>query len=393
MIRVIRNKKEAKKEMEKIGVESEAIKIMLPKFFHLNIKLKDVAPQDAIIIKQEMLSLGGDTAISKKAMPPNSQRTDILIGGSEKQIRILLKKLKNQYKRLYEISEEIEEIIKESRMSIKIGRKNFQIGKRTYIVGILNVTPDSFYDGGKYFDYEKAIERARQIEKEGADIIDVGGASTRPFASEIDAKEEMRRVLPVIEAIKGEIKIPISLDTYKPEVAEKAVGRGVDMINDVFALRKEGMAELIAEHDLPVCIMHMKGEPKNMQIAPYYEDVVEEIFYFLKERINFAVKKGIEKERIIVDPGIGFGKRTGEIEDNLEIIARLQELKSLKRPILIGISRKSFIGNITKTQVEERLEGSLGAEAIAIANGADFIRCHDVIQTKRMAMVVDKIVR
>ncbi|MEM1513658.1 MAG: dihydropteroate synthase [Candidatus Thermoplasmatota archaeon] len=391
MIRVIKNKKEAEKEMKRIGVENEAIKIMLPKFFHLNIKLKDVAPQDALIIKQEMLSLGGDAAISKNALPPYAEKTDVLITGSEKQISILLKKLKKQYRRLNEISEEIEEIIKERKIRIKIGKKNFHIGKRTYIVGILNVTPDSFYNGGKYFDYEKAIERARQIEKEGADIIDVGGASTRPFASEVDAKEEMKRVLPVIEGIKSEIRIPISIDTYKPEVAEKAIEKGADMINDVFALRKKGMAEIIAAHDLPVCIMHMKGEPKNMQIAPYYEDVVEEIFYFLKERIDFAVKKGIEK--IIVDPGIGFGKRTGGIEDNCEIIARLYELKNLKKPLLIGISRKTFIGNITRTPPEERLSGSLGAEAIAIANGADFIRCHDVIQTKRMAMVVDRIVR
>jgi len=390
VIRIIRNKKEAIKEMERIGVEKEGIKIMLPKFFHLNIKLKDVDARDAIIIKQEMLAIGGDAAISKKSLQ-NLEKTDVLITGNEKQIKLLLKKLKNQYSRLKNVSEELEEIIKERKKSIKIGKKNFQLGKRTYIMGILNVTPDSFYNGGKYFDYEKAIERARQIAREGADIIDVGGASTRPFAQEVDAEEEMRRVLPVIEGIKGEINLPISVDTYKPEVAEGAVEKGADMINDVFALRKKGMAEVIREHELPVCIMHMKGEPKNMQIAPYYEDVVEEIFYFLKERIDFAVKKGIEK--IIVDPGIGFGKRTGGIEDNCEIIARLYELKSLNRPILIGISRKSFIGNITKTGVEERLHGSLGAEAIAIANGADFIRCHDVIETKRMAMVVDKIVR
>ncbi|RLF50559.1 MAG: dihydropteroate synthase, partial [Thermoplasmata archaeon] len=169
---------------------------------------------------------------------------------------------------------------------------------------------------------------------------------------------------------------------------------GVDMINDVFALRKEGMAEIAREFDVPVCIMHMKGEPKNMQMNPYYKDVMEEIYEFLKGRIEFAIKKGIDENKIIIDPGIGFGKRTGEgIEDNCEIIARLKELKSLGKPILIGISRKTFIGNITKTTVEQRLEGSLGAEAIAIANGADILRCHDVLATKRMAMVVDAIVR
>ena len=204
----------------------------------------------------------------------------------------------------------------------------------------------------------------------------------------------MKRVIPIIEALKNEVKVPLSIDTYKPRVAEKAIEKGADMLNDVFALRKEGMVEVAKEYDIPICIMHMRGEPKNMQINPHYEDVVEEIYEFLKERIEFAIRKGIDENKIIIDPGIGFGKRTGKgIEDNCEIIARLRELKGLGRPILIGISRKTFIGNITKTSVEERLEGSLGAEAVAIANGADILRCHDILATRRMAMVVDEIVR
>lgn len=369
---------------------------MLPKLFGINIKLKDLAPQDAIILKQEMLNIGGDVAIAEETLPPYSKKTDVLIMGNKKQIIKLASKIKRQYNRLANIGENIEKILEniEKEQEIKIGNKIFKFGKRTYIMGILNVTPDSFYDGGKYDKLEKAIERARQMEKEGVDIIDIGGESTRPFSLPIDEKEEMNRVLPVIEALKNEIKVPLSIDTYKPRVAEKAIEKGVDMINDVFALRKEGMAEIAREFDVPVCIMHMKGEPKNMQMNPYYKDVMEEIYEFLRERIVFAIKKGIDENKIIIDPGIGFGKRTGGgIEDNCEIIARLKELKSLGRPILIGISRKTFIGNITKTSVEERLEGSLGAEAIAIANGADILRCHDVLATKRMAMVVDAIVR
>lgn len=396
MLRIIRNKEDGIKELKRIGVNEKAIEVMLPKLFGINIKLKDLAPQDAIILKQEMLNIGGDVAIAEETLPPYSKKTDVLIMGNKKQIIKLASKIKRQYNRLANIGENIEKILEniEKEQEIKIGNKIFKFGKRTYIMGILNVTPDSFYDGGKYDKLEKAIERARQMEKEGVDIIDIGGESTRPFSLPIDEKEEMNRVLPVIEALKNEIKVPLSIDTYKPRVAEKAIEKGVDMINDVFALRKEGMAEIAREFDVPVCIMHMKGEPKNMQMNPYYKDVMEEIYEFLRERIVFAIKKGIDENKIIIDPGIGFGKRTGGgIEDNCEIIARLKELKSLGRPILIGISRKTFIGNITKTSVEERLEGSLGAEAIAIANGADILRCHDVLATKRMAMVVDAIVR
>lgn len=394
MIRIIRNKEEAIKEMKKISVNKKAVEIMLHKFFHFNIKLKNVPPQDAIILKQEMLSVGGDAAISQKAMPPYSKNTDVILIGNEKKLRRVAVKLRKQYERLCNTGKEIEGILEnlEKKIEMKIGNKIFKFGKRTYIMGILNVTPDSFYDGGKYFSLERAIERAKEMEKEGADIIDVGGESTRPFSEPVDEEEEMRRVLPVIEELKNEIKIPISVDTYKPRVAEKAIEKGADMINDIMAM-KNGMDKIVKEYDIPICIMHMKGSPKTMQMDPFYDDVVEEIFYFLKERIEFARKIEID-EKIIIDPGIGFGKRTGKgIEDNCEIISRLYELKALGKPILIGISRKSFIGNILKASVEERLEGSLGAEAIAIANGADIIRCHDVIATKRMARIVDEIIR
>ena len=396
MLRIIRNKEEGIKELKRIGIQKEAIEIMLPKLFGINIRIKNVEPQDAIILKQEMLSVGGDVAISSKTLPPNAEKTDILVMGNMKQIKKLVSKIKRQYNRLSNMGSYIEEILDnlEKKHEMKIGKKNFEFGKRTYIMGILNVTPDSFYDGGRYNEMEKAIERAKEMEKEGVDIIDIGGESTRPFSKPVDEKEEMKRVIPTIEALKNEVKVPLSIDTYKPRVAEKAIEKGADMLNDVFALRKEGMVEVAKEYDIPICIMHMRGEPKNMQINPHYEDVVEEIYEFLKERIEFAIRKGIDENKIIIDPGIGFGKRTGKgIEDNCEIIARLRELKSLGRPILIGISRKTFIGNITKTSVEERLEGSLGAEAVAIANGADILRCHDILATKRMAMVVDEIVR
>ncbi len=396
MLRIVRSRDDGINILKKIGVHREAIDIMLPKMFHLNIMFKKIAPQDAIILKQEMLSIGGDAAISEKALPPYSENTDALLMGNMKQLLKLAKKLKGQYSRLASLGERIEEIIDNisKKTEMEIGRRKFIFGERTYIMGILNVTPDSFYDGGRYDRLEKAIERAKEMEMEGVDIIDVGGESTRPFSKPVSEEEEMKRILPVIENLKKEIKVPISVDTYKPRVAEKAIETGADMINDIKALRSEGMVEIAKEYDVPVCIMHMKGEPSNMQVNPTYEDVVEEIYEFLEERIKFAISKGFDENKIIVDPGIGFGKRTGKgIEDNCEIISRLLEIKSLGRPILIGISRKTFIGNLTGAGVEERLEGSLGAEAIAIANGADIIRCHDVLATKRMAMVVDAIVR
>ena len=388
-LKKIWNVKEAKEELKKIGIHRDALAILSPKMFHFNIKIENVKPQDAIIMKQEMLCCGGDAAIAYNALPPKSEKGDVIIMGNKKQIELLIQRLKRQYKRLKKIGEEIENMMErmEKKVVMKIGKKSFNFGKRTYIMGILNVTPDSFYDGGKYFSLENAIEHAKKMEREGADIIDIGGESSRPFSKRIDEKEEMNRVLPVIEALKDEIKIPISIDTYKPNVASNAIEHGAAMINDIMALRN-GMEDVAREYDVPVVLMHMKGTPETMQISPYYEDVMAEIIKFFGERIKFALKNGIDEEKIIIDPGIGFGKRQ---EDNLQILQHLEELKSLGMPILIGTSRKSFIGNILQLSPEERLEGSIASAVIAMLNGANIIRCHDVLATKRAAMIADAI--
>ena len=390
-VKVIKDIEEAKEELKKIKVHKDAITILSPKMFHLNIKIEDVEPQDAIIMKQEMLCCGGDVAIAYNALPPKSEKGNVMIMGTEKQIELLVARLKRQYERLKKLGEEIENLLHrfERKVVMKIGNKKFEFGKRSYIMGILNVTPDSFYDGGKYFDSEAAIERAKEMEKEGADIIDIGGESSRPFSKRIDEKEEMDRVLPVIEALSNEIKVPISIDTYKPRVAEAAIQAGAAMINDIMALRN-GMENVAREYDVPVVLMHMKGTPETMQINPYYEDVTAEIMKFLDERIKFALENGIDEDKIIIDPGIGFGKRQ---EDNLRIISHLAEFKSLGMPILIGASRKSFIGNILNLPPEERLEGSIASAIVAILNGANIIRCHDVLATKRAATVADAIMR
>jgi dihydropteroate synthase len=258
-------------------------------------------------------------------------------------------------------------------------------------MGVLNVTPDSFSDGGKFLDVEDAVRCGIKMAEEGADIIDVGGESTRPGSDPATIEEELSRVIPVIEALAKEIDIPISIDTYKSQVAKKALGAGAEMINDISALRFDPkMKEVASEYQVPIVLMHIKGTPKNMQENPYYEDVIEEIIKYLKESIQLAKDGGVQEENIIIDPGIGFGKR---LEDNLNILKNLKKFSILNHPILVGPSRKSFIGKVLNLQVAERLEGSLAALAVGIMNGANIIRVHDVKESKKVAGLMDAILR
>lgn len=258
-------------------------------------------------------------------------------------------------------------------------------------MGVLNVTPDSFSDGGRFFKPDSAIKQALLMAEEGADIIDVGGESTRPGADEVSAEEESRRVLPVIEGLVGEIDLPVSIDTYKSEVARRALDAGAAMINDISALRFDPrMGKVVKDYDVPVVLMHIKGTPKNMQKNPSYANVMKEISDYLKESVEMAEEADIDQDKIIVDPGIGFGKR---VKDNLEIVKNLRELTSLGKPILIGLSRKSFIGKILNLPLEDRLEGSLAALVVAIINGANILRVHDVKQNRRAALIADAILK
>jgi len=256
---------------------------------------------------------------------------------------------------------------------------------KTKIMGILNVTPDSFSDGGKFIDVEKAIKRAKQMIAEGADIIDVGGESSRPGSDPVSIEDELRRVKPVIEQLKG-ASVPISIDTYKPDVAEECIKAGASIINDITGLKDKRMLEVAEKYKASVVIMHMLGKPKTMQQDITYKDVIGDIKQFLKEKVDLAKKAGIKE--IMIDPGIGFGKTT---EHNLLILKRLDEFKSLGYPILIGPSRKSFIGNITGLPINERLEGTITSIAIAIMNGADIVRVHDVRECKRAIQIADAI--
>jgi dihydropteroate synthase len=266
------------------------------------------------------------------------------------------------------------------------------LGKRTLVMGILNVTPDSFSDGGQFFALERAVEHARRLIAEGADILDIGGESSRPGAQPVPEEEELRRVVPVIRAIRTESAVPISIDTYKAAVAEAALEAGANIVNDISALRFDPqMVTAVAHARVPVVLMHMLGEPRTMQQNPVYTDVVREIKEFLAERIVFARAHGIE--RILIDPGIGFGKT---VAHNVEIIRRLSELKELHCPLLIGTSRKSFIGRLCGTDESplppsERLEGTIASTMIAVWNGAQIVRVHDVAPMKRALAIVDAV--
>ena len=276
-------------------------------------------------------------------------------------------------------------------MIFDFGNLIYDFSKKTYIMGILNITPDSFSDGGKYFEAKlnlaKVVEDAVKMEKDGADFIDVGGESTRPGSENISIGEELDRVIPVISELKSKISLPVSIDTYKSEVAEEALKAGASIVNDISGFRfDDKLPAVTAKYNASCILMHIKGTPKDMQKDPVYNDVVKEVYNYLQESISIAKKYGIEQ--IVTDPGIGFGKT---LEHNIELIRNLSEFRKLGYPVLLGVSRKSFIDKIQKTPVDERLEATIAANTIGIINGANIIRVHDVKENQKASILTDKI--
>ena len=263
------------------------------------------------------------------------------------------------------------------------------LGTRTWVMGILNVTPDSLFDGGRYFDPGPAVDHGLRLADEGADIIDVGGESSRPGSDPIPAEEEIRRVVPVISSLRAQTRVLLSVDTTKFETARAALEAGADVINDISSFEMDPrLLVLAAETGAGFILMHMQGVPKTMQAAPRYEDVVAEVRGFLAEKIEIAAAYGLNKESLAVDPGIGFGKR---LEDNCALIRELETIAGIGRPVVMGVSRKSMIGKILDVPPEERLEGSLAAAVVGLARGAHILRVHDVQSTRRAARVADAI--
>jgi dihydropteroate synthase len=271
------------------------------------------------------------------------------------------------------------------------GGRVLDCSARTLVMGVLNVTPDSFSDGGRYLDPDAAVAHALELVGDGADIVDVGGESTRPGADPVPVEEEIRRVVPVIRRLASEHpRLAISIDTRKPEVAAAALGAGACIVNDVSAARNPEMFAVAREAGSGLVLMHMRGDPKTMQEAPHYDDVVAEVKEYLRERIESAEFAGLDPQALCIDPGIGFGKN---LEHNLVLLRHLEELAGLGRPVLVGPSRKRFIGAILDLPEGERVEGTAGAVAWAVAHGAHVVRVHDVRQIVRVVRVVDAIAR
>ena len=391
----IKSLEEAVNIFRRIGVDSYGISAMVSKALHLNILLEAQPCKVANIIKQEILSLGGDAAVARGSVSCSVPCSDVLIMGTEKQLSLLAKKIEKQPFGLNIISRDIQAKIKnlsQREYILKTSRGKIKLGERTLMMGVLNVTQDSFSDGGLFYQKNQAIEHALRMVDEGADIIDIGGESTRPGSKAISSGVEAKRVVPVIDALAKKIKIPISIDTKKASVARKAVDAGAEIINDVSALNGDReMAGTVKKTGAAVILMHMRGKPSNMQKGNLdYDNLMGDITDYLEKSSQKAINTGVEKDRIVIDPGIGFGKTP---EDNYKIIQNLFELKVLGMPVLIGTSRKSFIGKITGDEPGERIEGTAATVTAAIMNGCHIVRVHDVAAMKKVAAVTDAIVR
>ena len=387
----IMNANEAIQQMKKVGVDPTGVKLMAGKTLHFNLRIEGIDPRTANLLKQEMLSVGGDAALDRRGLDCSTPSTDAILIGTQKQFEKLTSKLE-QYPALQSLGHSLKETLKnisKTHYTIRCRKRTFKLGKQTLLMGVLNVTPDSFSDGGFFLDREKAIAQGLKMVEEGADLIDIGGESTKPGSKPLGLEEELRRVIPVIEALAKEVDVPISIDTYKSAVAKKAVEAGAQMINDISGLHFDpDLAHVASKEDVPLILMHIRGTPETMQKDVHYESLFSEILQYLRESIQRAESAGLDPGQIVIDPGIGFGKT---LEDNLLIIKNLQELRILGKPILLGTSRKSFIGKILNTDVTERLEGTLSSIAIGVLNGAHIIRCHDVLEAKKAISVADAI--
>jgi dihydropteroate synthase len=390
-------KKQGLEEFSKIGASRPGQHIMVNKIFPLSLKVKDVDVRAANILKQEMLSRGGDVVTSRQSLVKSEGIANIIILGTEKAISSLIDKIKMQPFGLKKLSGQLTEYIAlgqsiNTRKIIKIGGTDFNMAlEGALIMGILNITPDSFYDGGQYFEKSSAIKRAEEIIEQGAHIIDVGGMSTRPGSKPVSLDEELSRTIPVIEHVaKNSKRTPISIDTCRSEVAKRAIDAGAAIINDISGLSADNkMMGLASQSKSSIIIMHMQGNPENMQVNPNYGDVVDEVYDYLYERAEKAVDAGVEKEKIIVDPGIGFGKK---VEHNLELLSRFCEFNEMGYPVLAGVSRKFFIGNLLGgLPAQERFEGSIAAAVYAFLGGASILRVHDIKETLRAIKIAKEI--
>jgi len=373
-------------ETELMGLDPAAFRFLPQKQLHYNLKVEGLTGTQAETIKD--CALAGPCVVT--AAPGVSAA--MVLSGTLEALMALTESLKlNQL--TVDTARSVALAISNSRKDefvVKGRTKDLMIGPATLVMGILNVTPDSFSDGGLYADKSRAIERALEMCDQGAGWIDVGGESTRPGSSAVALEEELKRVIPVVEALASRGVI-VSIDTTKAAVAREALAAGASIVNDVSALSVDPlMAPVCAEYGVPVVLMHMRGTPRTMQLDTAYSDIVGDVYGYLWSRVEHAVKSGISRESIIIDPGLGFGK---SVQGNFRLVKDLKEFKSLGLPILVGPSRKSFIGATIGADSSERLSGTLAASVIAIVNGANILRVHDVKEAVEAATVADAVVR
>lgn len=392
----VSSQEEAADILKGVNVDPYGIEAMLPKMVHLNLLLEDMACEAAGIVKREMLSLGADAALSRECAGGDAgRRTDVVLMGTLKQIRRFAERIAAEPSDLSGIAEAVRgalENLSLGSMPLRTSQREIAVGERSLIMGILNVTPDSFSDGGRFASAQAAVEEGIRLVEDGADMIDIGGESSRPGSDPVPEAEELRRIIPVIKGLAAGVSVPLSVDTMKAAVARAALAEGAEIVNDISAMTYDaGMADAVAERGAAVILMHMRGTPKTMQAGDLiYRSLEGEVIGFLKERIREAQRRGIGASQIMIDPGIGFGKTA---LDNVRLIRHLRELKIFGRPVVIGPSRKSFIGHVTGGGPRERSEGTAAAVTAAILNGSRVIRVHDVRAMKKVAVMADALAR
>jgi dihydropteroate synthase len=374
---LLRDLDDVRRVMTRGRVSAEGIHLMSNKALFRVVRVRGLDVRAANILKQEMLSRGGEVATSREVYMLGPGEADCLIMGTVTQFERLLPKLRQQPFGLRALAASIEAALRNYDLRLPLGPAGLDLSAAPLLMGVLNVTPDSFSDGDSHADLEATVSVARTMVEEGASLVDVGGESTRPGAAPVSLEEELRRVIPVVRALASEAPQRVSVDTYKATVAAKALEAGAYMINDISGLRMDpGMLDVVRDADCPLILMHMQGEPRNMQEKPHYGDVVEEVYAFFVERLNWAVDHGVREENLLIDPGIGFGKT---MQHNLEILRNLAAFRSLGRPVVVGTSRKRFLGEITGVAEPARRDGATAATTVLAAReGAHILRVHRV---------------
>lgn len=381
-------------ELARVGVDPAAIPIFLAKRDALAILLEDLPCSTANIIKQTALALGADCAMHRDVIRGRKRRSNVILFATRRALGRICERLSEQPPTARACAERIRSLVRRydsPHRVLMVRGVSLDLSERTYFMGIVNLTPDSFSDGGRYLDPNQAVVHARKLIDSGADFIDLGAESTRPGAEPVSATQELARLRPVLRDLRKRIDRFISIDTYKSEVARICLQEGADLINDISGLRFDPrLAGVIARARAACVVMHIKGKPRTMQRKPVYQDLMGEIGEYLAGSVARAARAGIPQEQVVIDPGIGFGK---SVEDNFTILRRLAELKSLGQPILVGPSRKSFIGAALNLPVEERLAGTLAASVMAVANGASILRVHDVKEVRQAVLIAERTIR